>query len=89
MEKHEHIQDVLSRLSKIEGHIRGIMKMLNEDQPCDLVLLQFSAVKSALSKASKILLEDHFEHCIMSKAKNKALRNELIEFKMTFDKFMA
>jgi len=88
MDKHEHIEDIISRLSKIEGHVRGIKKMLEEGKPCDEVLIQFSAVKAALNKASKILLEDHFNHCVMSKVTNKNLENKLIDFKKALDKFL-
>jgi CsoR family transcriptional regulator, copper-sensing transcriptional repressor len=88
MKEHIHIEDVISRLSKIEGHVRGIKKMLEEGKPCDEVLIQFSAVKAALSKASKILLEDHFDHCVMGKVTDKDLEKELIEFKKALDKFI-
>lgn len=85
MNAHEHTDDVIKRLSRIEGHIRGIKKMLEEGQPCDQVLLQLSAVRAALNKATKILLEDHFDHCLLNKNKDKALEKELIEFRKTFD----
>ena len=88
MGKHEHVDDVINRLSKIEGHVRGIKKMLEESKPCDEILIQFSAVKAALSKASKILLEDHFDHCIMGKITDKELEAELVEFKKALDKFI-
>lgn len=88
MNEHKHVDEVISRLSKIEGHVRGIKKMLEEGKPCDEVLIQFSAVRAALSKASKILLEDHFDHCVMRKVKDKALEEELIEFKKALDKFI-
>ena len=81
MRDHQHIEEVLSRLSKIEGHIRGIKKMLEDEKPCDQVLIQFSAVQSALMRASKILLEDHFDHCVMGKVTDRALQEELTEFK--------
>ena len=88
MEQHKNINDVIGRLSKIEGHIRGIKKMLEEGKPCDEVLLQFSAVRAALNKASKILLEDHFDHCVMGKVTDKNLESELTEFKKALDKFI-
>ncbi len=88
MEGHKHIADVITRLSKIEGHIRGIKKMLEEEKSCEDVLIQFSAVRAALSKASKILLEDHFEHCVMGKVKDKELEEKLLEFKKALDKFI-
>ena len=88
MEGHKHIADVITRLSKIEGHIRGIKKMLEEEKFCEDVLIQLSAVRAALSKASKILLEDHFEHCVMGKVKDKELEEKLLEFKKALDKFI-
>ncbi|PKN65802.1 MAG: hypothetical protein CVU54_18560 [Deltaproteobacteria bacterium HGW-Deltaproteobacteria-12] len=88
MNTHEHSDEIVKRLSRIEGHIRGIKKMLEEDQPCDQVLLQLSAVRAALNKATKILLEDHFDHCVLNKNKDKALENELIEFRKIFDGFL-
>jgi len=80
--------NVITRLSKIEGHVRGIKKMLEDGKPCDEIIIQFSAVRSALDKASKILLEDHFEHCIISKVTDKELQEELMEFKNALDKFI-
>jgi DNA-binding FrmR family transcriptional regulator len=89
MVAHEHIDEVVKRLSKIEGHIRGIKKMLEDGQSCDQVLLQLSAVKAALNKATKILLEDHFDHCVLNKNKDRTLEKELIEFRKTFDRFLS
>ena len=84
----EHTDEVIKRLSKIEGHIRGIKKMLEEGKSCDQVLLQLSAVRSALNRATKILIEDHFDHCVLNKNKDKALEKELIEFRKTFYGFL-
>lgn len=49
------------------------------------MILQLSAVRAALNKATKILLEDHFDHCVLNKNKDKALERELMEFRKTFD----
>ena len=88
MKRHEHFGEVIDRLSKIEGHVRGIKKMLENEKPCDQILIQFSAVKSALRQTAKILLEDHFDHCVMGKVTSKILEAELIGFKKAFDKFV-
>ena len=85
MNTHEHNDDVIKRLSRIEGHVRGIKKMLEDGQSCDQVLLQLSAVRAALNKATKILLEDHFDNCVLHKNKDKVLEKELMEFRKTFD----
>jgi DNA-binding FrmR family transcriptional regulator len=88
MEEHKHIKEVINRLSKIEGHVRGIKKMLEKGKPCDQVLIQFSAVQAAMLNASKILLEDHFDHCVMGKVTDKTLEAELIEFKRALDSYI-
>ena len=48
----------------MEGHIRGIAKMVQEDKDCPAILLQIAAVQSALGKISQIVLEDHVETCV-------------------------
>lgn len=62
--------------------------MLEDGQSCDQVLLQLSAVKAALNKATKILLEDHFDNCVVHKNKDKDLEKELIEFRKIFNGFL-
>ena len=64
MSVHRKSQEVVSRLSKAEGHVHGIIKMVQEDRDCPAILLQISAVKSALDKVSQIVLEDHIETCV-------------------------
>ncbi len=88
MGNHKNINHIINRLSYIEGHIRGIKKMLSEEKPCDEILIQFSAVQAALTNSAKLLLEDHYNHCIMDKVKDKDLENELINFKNALDKFI-
>jgi len=88
MNAHKSINHIIDRLSYIEGHIRGIKKMLGEEKPCDEILIQFSAVQSALTNAAKLLLEDHFDHCIMDKVKDENLILELQNFKQALDKFI-
>ncbi len=58
------IEELLKRLSRIEGQIRGIQRMVKERRSCDEILVQISAVKSALSGVAVRLLEDHAESCV-------------------------
>ena len=57
-------EDALKRLSYIEGHLRGIRKMVEEDAYCVDVLKQTHAVGRALSKFDEVLLKDHIGHCV-------------------------
>jgi DNA-binding FrmR family transcriptional regulator len=55
---------VLARLRRIEGQVRGLQRMVEEDRYCIDVLTQVSAVKSALESVSLLLLADHVDHCV-------------------------
>jgi DNA-binding FrmR family transcriptional regulator len=61
---HRKSEEVTRRLAKVEGHVRGISRMVQEDRDCPAILLQIAAVQSALNKVSQIVLEDHIETCI-------------------------
>ena len=63
-------KDLMTRLNKIEGQVRGIKKMVEEDIYCDDVLNQISSVKSALNGLSKAILERHLNTCVIEKIKN-------------------
>ncbi len=61
---HKRTTAVINRLSRIEGHVRAIKRMIQEDNPCPDVLIQLAAVKSAIQKTSQVVLEDHMESCL-------------------------
>lgn len=52
------------RLSKILGQIKAIDRMVDEDVPCEDVLSQINAAKSALHKCGQVVLEGHIQHCV-------------------------
>jgi DNA-binding FrmR family transcriptional regulator len=62
-------EDYLRRLRRIEGQVRGISRMVEEDTYCIDVLTQVSAVTSALHAVSLGLLEDHIGHCVVDAAR--------------------
>ncbi|HLI55898.1 MAG TPA: metal-sensitive transcriptional regulator, partial [Actinomycetota bacterium] len=59
-----HKGRVLGRLRRIEGQVRGIEKMVEEERYCIDVLTQVAAVKAALESVSVALLDDHMQHCV-------------------------
>jgi DNA-binding FrmR family transcriptional regulator len=75
----------LRRLSRIEGQVRGLARMVEEDRYCIDIVTQISAVRAALRRAEEEILEDHVancvEHAIASGDKNEQRRkvNELID----------
>lgn len=54
------------RLKRIEGQIRGLQKMVDEDRYCADILVQISSVKEALNGVSQALLRNHLRHCVAS-----------------------
>jgi CsoR family transcriptional regulator, copper-sensing transcriptional repressor len=56
--------DVLARLKRVEGQVRGLQRMVEEDQYCIDILTQISAASNALKRVAVGLLEDHMRHCI-------------------------
>ena len=56
------------RLSRIEGQVRGISRMVDDERYCIDVLQQISAVRAALDKVALALVDDHVKHCVMGAA---------------------
>jgi CsoR family transcriptional regulator, copper-sensing transcriptional repressor len=58
-------EELATRLARIEGQVRGIERMVEEDRYCIDVLTQISAVQAALDKVALGLMDDHARHCIV------------------------
>lgn len=58
----------LARLKRIEGQVRGLHRMVDEDAYCIDVITQISAVQSALKGVALALLDDHMQHCVLNAA---------------------
>jgi DNA-binding FrmR family transcriptional regulator len=56
-------EDLLLRLRRVEGQVRGVQKMVEEDRYCPDVLVQMSAVHESLRAVERILMKDHLQHC--------------------------
>lgn len=61
-------QALLKRLARIEGQVRGIGRMVDEEKYCIDILTQVSAINAALHKVSLALIEDHVSHCVVDAA---------------------
>ncbi len=57
-------RDLMNRLKRIEGQVRGLQRMLEEDAYCPEILTQASAVNSALNSFSRVLLTSHLRTCV-------------------------
>lgn len=74
----EEKQAVVNRLKRIEGQVRGIQKMVEEDRYCVDVLVQISAINAALKKVGFSMMERHTKHCV-SHVVQSGEGNEAIE----------
>lgn len=61
----ELIENLQNRLNRIEGHVRGIHRMLEEQDDCDDIVVQLSAIKAAVNQVTIKLLEGHMNTCLM------------------------
>ena len=71
LDKDKINKKLINRLNRIEGQVRGITKMITSDKSCDDVLVQITAIKSALDSLSRVLLEDHIRTCVVNDLENK------------------
>lgn len=62
---HANAKAVLNRLSRAIGHLESIRRMVEDGRDCSEVLIQLSAVKSAINNTGKVILKDHIEHCLV------------------------
>ncbi len=90
--KHVHTEEsltqIINRLSRIEGHIRGIKTMVQESRPCPEVLIQIAAVKAAVSKVGRIILDEHLEQCVTRATKEGNIEAEIQELKAALDRLI-
>ncbi len=61
---HKQTRAIVNRLSRIEGHIRSIKGMVEGGRDCSDILIQIAAVRSAIDKVGRVVLEDHLESCL-------------------------
>lgn len=75
-------KNLIMRLKRIEGQVRGIQRMINEDKYCVDILTQISAIRGALKKVGIKILDSHTHGCVQRAIKNEegdAIINELMD----------
>jgi DNA-binding FrmR family transcriptional regulator len=79
-------QQLQSRLSRIEGQVRGVQRMVDEDRYCIDVLTQISAIRAALDKVALSLVDDHARNCIGGES--RAREGQLDELMGALDRLL-
>lgn len=75
------------RLKKIIGQINAIDRMVEEDIPCENILMQINAAKSALHKAGQVILEGHLKHCVREGIENGDAEETIENFAKSIEYF--
>ncbi|MBJ7900903.1 MAG: metal-sensing transcriptional repressor [Cyanobacteria bacterium RI_101] len=84
----ESLRLIVNRLSRIEGHIRGVKTMVQESRPCPEVLIQIAAVRGAVDRVARMILDEHLSECITRAAQEGNIETELAELRAALDRFL-
>jgi DNA-binding FrmR family transcriptional regulator len=84
----ESLRRIVNRLSRVEGHIRGIKMMVQESRPCPDVLVQLAAIRGAIDRISRMILDEHLTECVARAAKEGKIEEEIEELKAALDRFL-
>jgi CsoR family transcriptional regulator, copper-sensing transcriptional repressor len=84
----ESLRGIVNRLSRIEGHIRGVKTMVQESRPCPDVLIQIAAVRGALNRVARIILDEHLTECVARATEAGNIEVEIAELKAALDRFL-
>ncbi len=87
---HGHKDDLLGRLRRVEGQVRGVQGMVDRDEYCIDILTQIAAAESALKKVAVLLLEDHLGHCVADAAggTKQALQDKVTEASAAIERLL-
>ena len=78
---------IYNHLSRIEGHIRGIKTMIAEHHSCPEILVQLAAVRRAIDRVSRLILDEHLSEFMVRAAEEGNINEEIEELKAALDKF--
>jgi CsoR family transcriptional regulator, copper-sensing transcriptional repressor len=86
---HQQTKAVLNRLSRTEGHLRAVRRMVEEGRDCADILIQLAAIRSAVDRVARVVLEDHVESCLRQAATNGTPDDEWESLKTALDRFIS
>jgi len=81
------VPKVRTRIRKIEGQLRAILDMVDTDVPCEDILIQINAAKSALHKVGQLVLEGHLQHCVRDGIEHGNADKTIAEFAKAVEHF--
>ncbi len=85
---HQQTRAVAAQLARSAGHLAAIKRMVEEGRPCADVIIQLAAVRAAIDRTSRLVLEDHLESCLRGAAGDKLADEEWRLLKEALDTFI-
>jgi CsoR family transcriptional regulator, copper-sensing transcriptional repressor len=85
---HHKTKAIADQLARTAGHVASIKRMVEDERACPEVLIQLAAVRSAIDRAAKLVLEDHIESCLRGAASNGLAEEEWTRLKAALDTFI-
>lgn len=82
-------EDVIQRLKKIEGQVKGIQRMIDDDKCCSDVLIQIAAIRAAINKVGILVFENHTRQCLkkaLDEKQEEKMIDDLINVMIKFTK---
>lgn len=76
------------RLKKIIGQVQAIDRMIDEDVPCEDILIQLHAAKAALNRVGQVVLEGHIQHCVRDGIENGDAEETIRRFTTAVERFV-
>lgn len=83
----KHNQQLVTRLSRIEGQVRGVARMVEDERYCIDILIQMQAIKSALKRVEEQVLKDHAAHCVADSIRKGDAKDQTRKFGELVDLF--
>ena len=81
------IPKIQIRIKKIEGQLRAIAGMVDQDVPCEDILIQLNAIKSAVHKVGQAILEGHLHHCVREGIEHGDAEKTIADFAKAVEHF--
>lgn len=85
---HGHTKAIADQLARTAGHVSSIKRMVEEGRDCPEVLIQLAAVRAAIDRTSRLVLEDHVESCLRGAARTGEVDGEWDQLKAALDRFI-
>ena len=76
-----------NRLKRVDGQIKAIDRMIEQDVPCEDIIIQINAAKTALHKIGQVVLEGHLNHCVKDGIEHGDAEKTIADFAKALDYF--